>query len=557
MNRLMLAGVLIAATLVWSCAGGDAPPMEMATPTPVHLSGGSPVGVTGGQVAGAASASNADIIAFKGIPLAAPPVSDLRWRPPAAVVAWDGVRDAIEPGNVCVQGGRGENQSEDCLFLNVFAPAESTEPLPVMVWIHGGGYTSGSGSGGIYDGTPLASQGVVLVSINYRLNVFGFLAHPALSSESPHGASGNYGLLDAVAALEWVHDNIATFGGDPDRVTIFGESAGAGMVMSLMVVPQSKGLFHRAISESDWIYDWDRPLDTAARGWEPAETQGLRIGGALGAEDTGAEALAIMRAASAEKVTEASGTGGSSVFTREGNAWAPNVDGWVIPDDPLAMYRTGRQHEVALIAGMNGNEGSMFSGGLRVDSVSDFETHVRKVYPAHADDALAHFGVTTDDDAAAGADHLLHDFYFAGPVREHVANHARMGAPAWLYHFTHVPPTAGGERMGSHHASELPYVFGNLGPRGNGGSGTEQALSGLFAGDYDGVDHQLSDAMVGYWVQFAATGDPNNEGLPAWPQYDPATDRYLELGEHITAGEGVHRDGAEIWSAFQTHLREK
>ena len=165
-------------------------------------------------------------------------------------------------------------QDEDCLFLNVWAPRETTEPLPVMFWIHGGGYTSGSGSSALYDGTQFAADGSVVVTINYRLNVFGFLAHPALSAESAHGASGNYGLMDMVAALEWVRDNIATFGGDPNRVTIFGESAGAGAVMSVMLMPQSEDLFHRAIAESNWIHGWDRPLSESSRGWEPAEAQG-------------------------------------------------------------------------------------------------------------------------------------------------------------------------------------------------------------------------------------------------------------------------------------------
>ena len=234
-----------------------------------------PVMVTGGAIRGAVSASNADIVAFKGIPFAAPPVGDLRWRPPEPVTGWEGVRDASESGAICVQnGGESVTQDEDCLFLNVWAPRETSEPRPVLFWIHGGGYTGGSGSTAIYDGTPLAADGAVVVTINYRLNVFGFLAHPALSAESPHGASGNYGLLDMVAALEWVRDNIATFGGDPGRVTIFGESAGGGAVMSVMLMPQAEGLFHGAIAQSNWINGWDRPLAEAARGWEAGRGAG-------------------------------------------------------------------------------------------------------------------------------------------------------------------------------------------------------------------------------------------------------------------------------------------
>ena len=283
-----------------------------------------PVMVTGGAIRGAVSAADAEIVAFKGIPYAAPPVGDLRWRPPEPVVGWEGVRDASESGAICVQnGGRNVTQDEDCLFLNVWAPRETSAPRPVLFWIHGGGYTGGSGSTAIYDGTPLAADGAVVVTINYRLNVFGFLAHPALSAESLHGASGNYGLLDMVAALEWVRDNIATFGGDPGRVTIFGESAGGGAVMSVMLMPQAEGLFHGAIAQSNWINGWDRPLAEAARGWEAAETQGLRVAAALGIVGNTDEALAAMRAASAADVLAASNADAGSPFMRNGNVWAP------------------------------------------------------------------------------------------------------------------------------------------------------------------------------------------------------------------------------------------
>ncbi|MBQ02206.1 MAG: hypothetical protein CL477_16170, partial [Acidobacteria bacterium] len=410
---------VLALTAVACSSGGSgiAPAVEIATPT--VLSADTPVGVTGGLVQGALSETNPEVIAFKGIPYAAPPVGDLRWKPPTPVAAWTDVRNTSTFGSRCVQGGRNAtDQSEDCLFLNVFAPREIAEPLPVMVWIHGGGYTGGAGSNGIYDGTNLAARDVVLVSINYRLNVFGFYAHPALSAESPHGASGNYGLLDMVASLEWVRDNIAAFGGDPNRVTIFGESAGAGAVMSLMVVPQAEGLYHGAIAESDWIYGWDRPLS----GTGSAEADGTRVAEELGVSDPAAS-LDELRAASAVDVLAAFQAAGNSPFTREDAAWAPNVDGWVIPDDPIDMYETGRQHDVPLVVGMNGNEGSMFSRGLQVDDGAGFEAHVRQVYPQQADAALAHYAVGDDSAVAAAVDHLIHDMYFAGPVRLHARAH--------------------------------------------------------------------------------------------------------------------------------------
>ena len=502
-----------------------------------------PVMVTGGVIRGAVSARDADIVAFKGIPFAAPPVGDLRWRPPEPVVGWEGVRDASESAAICIQnGGQNVTQDEDCLFLNVWAPRESSEPRPVLFWIHGGGYTGGSGSTAIYDGTPLAADGAVVVTINYRLNVFGFLAHPALSAESPHGAAGNYGLLDMVAALEWVRDNIAAFGGDPGRVTIFGESAGGGAVMSVMLVPQAGGLFHGAIAQSNWINGWERSLETAA-------AQGVRVAAALGIAEDAEDPSAAMRAASAADVLAASNADTGSPFMRTGNVWAPNVDGWVIPDDPLAMYRAGRQHAVPLITGLNGNEGSLMTRGMDIPDAAAFEAYVRSVYPALADDMLAHYDAASP---AAAVDKVVHDLYFAGPVRAHAEAQSAAGAPTWLYHFTHVPPTAWGAALGSHHAAELVYVFGTLTRRDEGG---ERPLGLTPVGDYTDTDTALSATMRAYWVQFAATGDPNREGLPPWPAFDAETDRHLELSSAIGPGTGVDTAGAALWEALQAARR--
>ncbi len=513
-----------------------------------------PVMVTGGALRGAVSAGNADIVAFKGIPFAAPPVGDLRWRPPEPVVGWEGVRDASESGAICIQnGGQNVTQDEDCLFLNVWAPRESSEPRPVLFWIHGGGYTGGSGSTALYDGTPLAADGAVVVTINYRLNVFGFLAHPALSAESPHGASGNYGLLDMVAALEWVRDNIATFGGDPGRVTIFGESAGGGAVMSVMLIPQAEGLFHGAIAQSNWINGWDRPLAEAARGWESAEAQGLRVATALGITGNTDEALAAMRAASAADVLAASNADAGSPFLRTGNVWAPNVDGWVMPDDPLAMYREGRQHAVPLITGLNGNEGSLMTRGMDIPDAAAFESYVRSVYPELADEMLAHYDASSPEAARAAIDKVIHDLYFAGPVRAHAQSQAAAGAPTWLYHFTHVPPTPWGADLGSHHAAELVYVFGTLTRREDGG---ERPLGLTPVGDYTDSDTALSATMRGYWVQFAATGNPNRGGLPPWPVFVPETDRHLELSSTIVPGTAVDTEGAALWEALEANRRD-
>ena len=514
---------------------------------PATLAPDGPVAVTGGSVTGVLT-ENPDVIAFMGIPYAAPPVGSLRWSPPAPVVPWSGVTGATEYGSSCMGGG-GRGGDEDCLYLNIWTRREKTEPQPVMVWIHGGGFTSGTGSGPSYVGTHLAERGVVAMTINYRLNVFGFMAHPALSAESGYGGSGNYGLMDIVAALEWVRDNIAAFGGDPNRVTIFGESAGAGAVMSTMLVPQSEGLFQRAISESDWVYGWDRGLSESVRGMPSAEAGGVRIAELLQVTDPRAS-LAEMRDADAGDVLAAFRQVEYSPFTREGYGWGPNVDGHVIPDDPVAMYESGRQHDVPLIVGMNGNEGSLFSRNLGIDEVAEFQALVRKAIPAQADGAIEHFAVASDEDVVAGLDHWVHDMYFAGPVRLHARAHAKVSSPAWLYHFTRVPPTPRGAALGSHHTAEIRYVFGNLT-----GPGTyTQPLAGE-GEEVPRVDQAISEAMMSYWVQFAKTGNPNVAGQPVWPAYDPASDTYLEIGEQIHTGTGVHKAGGDLFDAVEAGKR--
>ena len=537
--RRRLAAVLLAAL---AACGGPAtgPAGESGSPAAAAtLSPETPVAVTGGRVRGTPSEIDPEIMAFRGVPYAAPPVGGLRWRPPAAVVPWEGVRDAAAAGPICPQqGGADAAQSEDCLTLNVWAPRRAAEPLPVMVWIHGGGYRLGSGSGPTYDGAPLAANGVVLVTFNYRLNVFGFLAHPALSAESGRDASGNYGLMDMVAALEWVRDNASAFGGDPSRVTLFGESAGGGAVMAIMLVPHADGLFHRAIAQSTYVHGWDRPLREAARGWaEPAEAQGVRVAAALGA--SGENALEAMRAAAAAEVLEAAGAGG--LFRWTGTVWAPNVDGWMVPDDPIRLYEDGRQHDVPLVAGVNANEGSLFRSRLGIEDAAAFESYVRTDYAGVAEEALALYGVTSADAVDAGVDALIHDLFFAGPVRLQVRAHAQAASPAWLYRFARAPPTPGGARFGAHHAAELAYVFGTL--------------DSAPGGEWTDVDRRLSDAMMAYWTQFAAAGDPNGDGLPAWPAFAPPSDRHLVLADAVTTGAALDLDGAALFDRFEARRR--
>ena len=554
-RQILLRGTLMA--LASACGQPEAetaPPAAMLAPD-------APVTVTGGEIVGAPAAGNPDLVAFHGVPYAAPPAGDLRWKPPRPVVAWDGVRDATVPGPMCMQtgpawiraaaAGEDDAESEDCLFLNIWAPRETQAPLPVMVWIHGGGFFTGTGSLPLYDGARIAENGVVLVSINYRLNVFGFFAHPALSAESPHGASGNYGLLDVVAALEWVRDNIATFGGDPHQVTIFGESAGGGAVMALMLAPQSEGLFHRAISGSTSVYGWDRELREPAGAWVSAEAQGVRIAESLGA--SGDTALETLRAATPEQLQAAANADTGNLLLRTGYIWAPNVDGWVIPSDPLGMYEAGLQHDVPLITGMTANEGAAVARRSNVEDPAAFESYVRAVYPGVAEELLAHYGVTTAAAARSQMAHLIHDMSFAGAVRVQAESHAKVSSPVWLYHFTRVPPTALGAAVGgAYHGGELVYVFGTMasGPE-PGGRPHPMAMHG----EWTETDRRLSATMIDYWTQFAATGNPNRDDLPAWPAFEPPAGRHLNLGETVTSGEALHQAAGRLFRRFEASRR--
>ena len=543
-----------------------APPVAMLAPDV-------PVTVTGGRILGTLADANPEIVAFKGVPYAAPPVGDLRWKPPEPVIAWDGVRAATAPGASCMQTRRLEYlsliergpawvraptveeddpESEDCLFLNIWVPTATQEPLPVMVWIHGGGFFNGTGSLPLYDGTRLAEHDVVLVSINYRVGVFGFFAHPALSAESPQGASGNYGLMDMVAALEWVRDNIATFGGDPNRVTIFGESAGGGAVMAMMVVPQSEGLFHRAISESTWVYGWDRELRERVGDLDSAEAQGVQIAESLGA--SGDTALDTIRAATSREVQEVADANFGNLLMRTGYVWAPNVDGWVIPNEPLGMYEAGLQHDVPLITGMTANEGASSSLRVGVEDPDAFESYVRTVYPGVADEMIAQYAVTSPETAKSGIAHLMHDMRFAGPVRVQVAAHEQVSAPVWLYQFTRVPPTALGVTVdAAYHGAELPYVFGTMdaSPAPAGARPSPMTMHG----DWTETDRRLSETVMTYWTQFAATGNPNRDNLPTWPDYEFSTDQHLNLGDPVTIGEGLHHAAGRLFKSFAMSRR--
>jgi len=419
---------------------------------------------------------------FLGIPYAAAPVGQRRWQEPAPAQPWSGERDAREFGPACAQASPGGAPafptSEDCLTLNVWTPAQHTTPLPVMVWIHGGGYMWGSGREPKFDGTALARKGVVLVTINYRLGVLGFLAHPALTAESPHHASGNYGILDQIQALTWVRDNIANFGGDPGNITIFGESAGAGAVNILQASPLAKGLFHKVIGESTSQMDPEGGM-LGKLDLQAASEYGAAFGAKLGASS-----LAELRALPPEKL-----------FSIPAFFWPTERDGYVLPDLVYNIFARGEQNDVPTLVGSNSFEGST----IRRDWVKP-----------EADEQLdfdALYAGAKDPMGQSATDAVQWQ------MRVWAALQADKGhAPSWLYWFDRAWP--GKPELGAFHGAEIVYVFKTL--------DTEEQ-------PWTEKDRALSSLMANYWVNFARNGDPNGPGLPQWPAYHDGAPALMRL----------------------------
>jgi para-nitrobenzyl esterase len=464
---------------------------------------------------------------FRGIPYAAPPVGNLRWREPQPVAHWDGVRKADQFGAICMQPApRGAtsapNMSEDCLFLNVWTAASSaSDRRPVMVWIHPGGYQTGSGSTPGYDGEALAKKGVVLVTINYRLGVFGFFSHPELTKESEHHASGNYALMDQAAALGWVQKNIAAFGGDPQRVTVFGDSAGSSSIANLMGSPRAKGLFQRAVGESG---AWMGLSLTPARTLAEAEQAGVKI-----AEGLQAPTLDQLRAKPAEDLLKA------------GRAGGPVVDGWFLPEDVGAVFAGHKQNDVPLLVGSNQDEGTFF---LQPTTAEKFMERSRMRYGDQADAFLKLYPAGTDEEANASQLAAFRD-ELAFVMRVWARAQTKTGqSKAFLYYFTHQPPppvgatSRGGFGSGATHGSEAQYIFGNL----------------LAPRAWTDLDHQVSEMLSSYWVNFATNGDPNGKGLAKWPAFDDRnSDRPMVLGDQAAIGPAPN--GAQL--AFFESVYEK
>ena len=494
------------------------------------------VDVEGGAVSGTVTSG---VRIFKGIPYAAPPIGDLRWRPPQPVVPWSksGVRNASAYGAECPQTQYPAGsiyirplppQSEDCLFLNVWTAAKLGERQPVFVWIHGGALTKGSGYSDVRDGTPLASKGVVVVSLNYRLGPLGYLAHPELTAESPHHSSGNYGVLDQIAALQWVRKNIAAFGGDPAKVTIGGESAGAWSVNTLVASPLAKGLFIRAIAESGGRFGHGAHLSDDRNGVTPAERIGLAF-----AKTAGADSIKALRAVSAERLVEI-----SSFRTQE------TVDGWVLPEEIRAIFAQKRHNNVPVIVGANANEMTSLAGAAIVPkSMDEYRRRIAQQYGDQAGGFDAAYGVTGESDIADAILGAARDVTFALHMRTWARMTVAAGAKAYQYSFSHVPPHPNRARLRAFHAAELPYVFNAL------ESGDPREAGFV----YTEADHRLADQMSSYWTNFVKRGDPNGHGLPTWTPYNLESEPYLDFGDTVQERAHLLKAQLDFQEKVQSH----
>jgi para-nitrobenzyl esterase len=455
-----------------------------------------------GLVAGTNSADG-KVVIFKGIPFAAPPVGELRWKEPQPVAPWKGLRKATEFGARCMQARiyedmvfRDVGPSEDCLYLNVWTPGISAKTKrAVMVWIYGGGFQAGATSEPRQDGEHLAHKGVVIVSMNYRLGIFGFFSHPGLTAESPHHASGNYGLMDQAAALEWVRKNITAFGGDPNNVAIFGESAGSFAVSALMASPLSKGLIRAAIGESGAFFG----ETLSAKRLTESERRD-----AVFAESLGLKSVAQLRRVSAEKLLEATRSADDTY------RFVPNIDGYFMPASAYEIYANGEQAHIPLMAGWNRDEGSyqQFFGKDEVNK-ENYAAKIRQTFGKAAAEALKLFPGWSDEEVKSSAALLNTADFIAFGTWKWMEMHRQTGqTPVYRYGFDQVPlPSEGhaAEAGLAYHSAEIEYVFGTL--------------------DWKKIpwrpeDYKLSEEMGTYWTNFAKAGNPNGAGLAEWPEYE-------------------------------------
>ncbi|WP_437617969.1 carboxylesterase/lipase family protein [Sorangium sp. So ce1151] len=482
--------------------------------------------------------------AFLGIPYAAPPTGALRWKPPAPHEPWTEALKAVEVGPACAQlrvlmPGFEPSSSEDCLTVNVWAPERpASQSLPVLVWIHGGSFTLGSGGEADYDGQVLSeTAGAVVVTVNYRLGPLGYLALPELRSEDPdHPSTGGYGIEDQRAALEWVKANIGAFGGDPGNVTLFGESAGGISVCMHMVSPPSKGLFQRAIIESG---PCDTTLDEAT-----ATAQGEAFVEALGCGDA-PSVLECLRGKSAEEVITALPPSNDMLFG--GTQWYPVIDGWNLPDTPGKLLEEGSFEKVPTIVGSNDDEATLFFA-LAGDSPSiaddaELEAFAEQLAPGHGEEVVASYPSATHGSAQAAAFAAVGDALFVCPARRAARAIAKAGVATYLYHFTYAPEGSLLGDLGSFHSAEIRYVFGNP--------------SLLLPQPLTQSELELSRVISGYWSRHAQNGDPNGGDAMEWPRYDADTDENIVLDLTISQQAGLRKEVCDMWDSFlATEQRE-
>jgi para-nitrobenzyl esterase len=524
----MKNGVLESAALACATA-------LMLFPSAAPAQGPKPVRTQAGLVQGTFEDG---ITVYEGIPFAAPPVGDLRWQAPQPPLPWRGVNHADKLAPACVQvpivlpalGINGVSVSEDCLYLNVWTPAKSPkDKLAVMVWIYGGGFTGGATSYSLYDGANLAKKGVVVVSVAYRVGVFGFLAHPELTAEQG-GHSGNYGLLDQIAGLEWVQHNIARFGGNPRRVTIFGESAGGISVSMLAASPLTKGLFEGAISESGGNF---APARTDGEGGEnmislaTAEHNGVALLSRLGVSS-----IADARKMPAQVIMKAQGPG----------AWWPNFDDYVLLGDQYDLYKAGRYNDTPVLIGTNADEGALFTPSA---TISSFLETVHSGYGEYADKILSVYPANSDAEALHSARDIFRDTAFAWPTWTWARLQSQTGkGKVFLYYFSHRPPypdTPEFKDWGASHGSEMSYVFGNF-------------AKVMPASE---EDKAMSEQISSYWVNFAKTGDPNGSGLPAWPVFTDADQQVMNLNDPSKAITVPNLDKLKVLDGYYAWRRSQ
>jgi para-nitrobenzyl esterase len=493
-----------------------------------------PLRVEGGQITGTPTIQwTYGVRLYRAIPYAAPPVGDLRWRPPRPAQAWQGVKAADHFSPVCMQPspdtqGNAWREghypiSEDCLYLNVWTPAKTaTEKLPVMVFIHGGGNTRGAASENQYDGAYLAKKGVVFVSFNYRMNVFGFMAHPELTAESDHHSSGNYAILDQIAALQWIQRNIASFGGDSSNVMIFGHSAGAANVCSLVASPLAKGLFHRALAQSGNSLNSRTAL-------ADAEKNGVKLAASLGASS-----IAALRGRTADEILKA-----------PRGQMGTNVDGWVLPQDAYSIIAAGKHNDVPLIVGTVADDAP--GPGAAPVTAAQARTNAQNTYKELAPRYLKLYPANTDEEAAKSVYKFRVQSAMAN-ARGWAQLQAKAGkSKVHWYYFTHISPMPEGlewggrsaQSWGAYHGSEIVYVFDAF---------------PLQDWAWRPVDLKLGDTVSSIWVNFVKTGSPNGAGLPEWPGYDPKSDMLMNFGDSPKAQPAPHREALDFiaeWTASQ------